>query len=203
MKKTLTEAVAVGNAYGRANLFASRDPGTRIFKDRQWLTPFVGGSYQFLSGAERLLDAKAMFFYYATGITPAMSNAKPGTGSAYAGAFRDAAGNYLDGGRTYKVTLPGPVPAKDFWPSRSTTTRRARFSRRSEVRGPGQQPSRIEEERGRRRDRLVRAEGAGRQRGQLGANDARTRVQRASAALWAARTVFSQTWQPGDLEMVN
>ena len=115
MKKTLTEAVAVGNAYGRANLFASRDAGTRIFKDRQWLTPFVGGSYQFLSGAERLLDAKAMFFYYATGITPAMNNAKPGTGSAYAGAFRDAAGTYFDGGRTYKVTLPGPVPAKDFW----------------------------------------------------------------------------------------
>jgi hypothetical protein len=115
LKKTLTEAVAVGNAYGRANLFASRDPGTVIFKGRQWLTPFVGGSYQFLSGAQRLLDAEAMFFYYATGITPAMSEAKPGTGSAYAGAFRDAAGNYLDGGRTYKVILPGPIPAKDFW----------------------------------------------------------------------------------------
>src|SRR5512144_740493 len=115
MKKTLTEAVAVANAIARSTAFASRDPRTRIFRDRQWLTPFVGGSYEFLAGAERLLDARAMFFYYATGITPAMSEAKPGTGSAYAGAFRDAAGNYLDGGRTYKVTLPGPVPAKNFW----------------------------------------------------------------------------------------
>lgn len=115
LKKTLTEAVAVGNAYARSNVWASRDPSTRIFNDRQWLTPFVGGSYQFLSGAERLLDAKAMFFYVATGITPAMSEAKPGTGSAYALAFRDAKGSYLDGGRTYKVTLPGPIPAKDFW----------------------------------------------------------------------------------------
>jgi hypothetical protein len=75
----------------------------------------VGGSYQFLSGAERLLDAEAMFFYLATGITPAMSEAKPGTGSVYALTFRDAQGNYLDGGSTYRVTLPGPVPAKDFW----------------------------------------------------------------------------------------
>lgn len=66
LKQTLTEAVAVGNAYARSNAFASRDPRTRIFKDRQWATPFVGGSYQFLSGAERLLDAKAMFFYLAT-----------------------------------------------------------------------------------------------------------------------------------------
>jgi len=115
MKKTLTDAVALGNAYARANVWASRDPRTRIFKDRQWATPFVGGSYLFLSGAERLLDARAMFFYVATGITPAMSYAKPGTGSAYALAYRDAAGNYLDGGRTYKVTLPGPIPANNFW----------------------------------------------------------------------------------------
>jgi hypothetical protein len=35
---------------------------SRAASDRQWLTPFVGGSYQFLDGAERLLDAKAMFF---------------------------------------------------------------------------------------------------------------------------------------------
>lgn len=115
LKGILTDAVAVGNAIARTNLFASRDPRTRIFSDRQWLTPFVGGSYLFLDGAERLLDARSMFFYFATGITPAMAEAKPGTGSAYAGLFRDATGSYLDGGRTYKVTLPGPIPAKDFW----------------------------------------------------------------------------------------
>jgi hypothetical protein len=115
MKKILTDSVAVANAIARSNLFASRDPRTRIYPDRQWLTPFVGGSYQFLDGAERLLDARTLFFYDATGITPAMSEAKPGTGSAYALAFRDASGSYLDGGRTYKVTLPGPIPAQNFW----------------------------------------------------------------------------------------
>lgn len=115
LKKTLTESAAVGNAIARTGLFAPRDPKTRIYADRQWLTPFVGGSYQFLNGAERLLDARIMFFYYATGITPAMTEAKPGTGSAYAGIFRDSKGNAFDGGRTYTVTLPGPIPAKDFW----------------------------------------------------------------------------------------
>jgi len=115
MKKILTDAVAVANAIARANLFASRDPKTRIYADRQWFTPFVGGSYQFLNGAERLLDARTMFFYYATGITPAMTESRPGTGSAYAITVRDAKGAYLEGGRTYKVTLPGPIPAKNFW----------------------------------------------------------------------------------------
>ncbi|HIK46247.1 MAG TPA: DUF1254 domain-containing protein [Leptolyngbyaceae cyanobacterium M65_K2018_010] len=115
LRAILTDSVAVANATARSNLFASRDPRTKLYSDRQWLTPFVGGSYQFLDGAERLLDARSMFFYYATGITPAMSEAKPGTGSAYAGVFRDSAGNYLDGGRTYKVTLPGPIPVKEFW----------------------------------------------------------------------------------------
>lgn len=115
MKKILTDAVAVGNATARTILFQSRDPATKFYEDRQWLTPFVGGSYEFLAGAERLLDARSMFFYYATGITPAMSFAKVGSGSAYAGAFRDAKGDVLDGGKTYKITLPGPIPAKDFW----------------------------------------------------------------------------------------
>ena len=115
MKKILTDSVAVGNAIARANLFASRDPQTQIYNDRQWFTPFVGGSYQFLNGAERLLDARMMFFYYATGITPAMTESRPGTGSAYAITVRDAEGKYLDGSLTYKVTLPGPVPAKNFW----------------------------------------------------------------------------------------
>ncbi|MCX5479206.1 DUF1254 domain-containing protein [Kaistia geumhonensis] len=115
MKTILADAVAVGNATARTILFDSRDPGTKFYPDRQWFTPFVGGSYQFLDGAARLLDAKAMFFYYATGITPAMAYSKVGSGSAYAGSFKDAKGNVLDGGKTYKVTLPGPVPAKEFW----------------------------------------------------------------------------------------
>ncbi|MGW8185692.1 MAG: DUF1254 domain-containing protein [Desulfobacterales bacterium] len=115
MKEILTDAVAVGNAITRTNLFASRDPQTQIYTNRHWFTPFVGGSYQFLKGAERLLDARMMFFYYATGITPAMTESRPGTGSAYAITVRDTTGNYLDGSRNYKVTLPGPIPAKNFW----------------------------------------------------------------------------------------
>jgi hypothetical protein len=115
MKGILTDAVAVANATARAIVFAPRDERVKIYPDRQWGTGFVGGSYEFLNNGERMLDARTLFHYCATGITPAMAYSKPGTGSAYAYATRDSMGRYLDGGKTYKITLPAPIPAGQFW----------------------------------------------------------------------------------------
>ena len=56
-----------------------------------------------------------MFFFYATGITPAMTEKMVGQGSQYAAAFVDAKGNPLDGSNTYKLRMPPNIPAKDFW----------------------------------------------------------------------------------------
>src|SRR5262249_33353849 len=44
MKAILTDAVAVANGFARTNLFASRGERAKIYTDRQWFTPFVGGS---------------------------------------------------------------------------------------------------------------------------------------------------------------
>jgi hypothetical protein len=79
------------------------------------LTPFIGGSYQFIADGVRNLDARTYFFLVATGITPAMSEKMIGRGSQYAVAFVDADGARLDGGKTYKVHLPPNIPAKNFW----------------------------------------------------------------------------------------
>ena len=88
MKGILTDAVAVANATARAIVFAPRDERVKFYPDRQWGTTFIGGSYAFLNNGERMLDARTLFHYYATGITPAMAFSKPGTGSAYAYAAR-------------------------------------------------------------------------------------------------------------------
>ena len=63
----------------------------------------------------RTLYARTAMFYYATGITPAMIMRLTGIGSQYLAAFVDSDGNYLDGAKTYKVTLPRDVPAEKFW----------------------------------------------------------------------------------------
>ena len=44
-----------------------------------------------------------------------MVNKIVGAGSQYAVACLDAKGNYLDGSKTYALTLPAGIPAKDFW----------------------------------------------------------------------------------------
>jgi hypothetical protein len=116
MKKILTEAAAVGNITARTLAYKSRMPEAYFYKNSAWNTPFIGGSYEFLKQkGVRNLDARSYFFFYATGITPAMAMKMVGKGSQYAVASVDAKGNPLDGGKTYKVHLPPNIPAKNFW----------------------------------------------------------------------------------------
>ena len=115
MRAILTDAVAVGNATARAIIFAQRDKRGFYYPDRQWKTNFIGGSSEFYNNGERMLDSRVLFHYYATVITPAMAAPSVGTGSVYGYAERDSNGNYLDGGKTYKITLPAPIPMNNFW----------------------------------------------------------------------------------------
>lgn len=62
------------------------------YPDRQWYSSFAG-AYDFLDQGERVLDDRALWHYIATGVTPAMSTPRVGTGSVYPAAARDSQGN--------------------------------------------------------------------------------------------------------------
>jgi len=116
MKKILVDAAAVGDATARTLAFKSRIKEAFFYPNSGWCTTFIGGSYKFEENGVRLLDGQSMFFFYATGITPAMSmKLAPGEGSAYAACFVDSKGNALNGKNTYQIHLPPNIPAKDFW----------------------------------------------------------------------------------------
>jgi hypothetical protein len=115
MTDILTDAAAVGNATARALVFKTRDPESFYYKDSAWKTGFIGGSHEFQVDGASLLDGRTLFFYYATGITPAMAAKMVGVGSQYAGVMVDSEGRALDGSYTYRLHMPKDVPVKDFW----------------------------------------------------------------------------------------
>ncbi len=130
MKRILTEALVVANATSRSLLLNPRAADWYYYPGSAWMNPLFISGYQFETpipmvtreGVKpfpptgyRTLDARSAFFYGITGITPAMSMRLPGIGSQYLFATLDAAKQYFDGGKTYKVTLPKGIPEAKFW----------------------------------------------------------------------------------------
>jgi hypothetical protein len=129
MKKILTEAAAVGDATARTLTYQSRIKDAYFYQNSAWMTPFIGGSYKFEQNGVLNLDAKDLFFFYATGVTPAMTEKMVGRGSQYAAAFVDAKGNPLDGGMTYRLHMPPTFPPRNSGRLRCTIPRHAPCSR--------------------------------------------------------------------------
>jgi len=61
------------------------------------------------------LDAKDLFFFYATGVTPAMTEKMIGKGSQHAGAFVDAKGEPLTHRATPQAIRAPPPPKGAGW----------------------------------------------------------------------------------------
>jgi len=117
MKKILTDAVAIGNAYARANTVIPRDPGHRVYQDTdsEWVMAFADKDTYFLKDGARRFDSRLWMHYNAVVVTPAMALTRPGAGSDYLIAGLDSKHQALDGAKTYKLRVPPNVPVKDNW----------------------------------------------------------------------------------------
>ena len=115
MQRILAEAAAVGNATARAIVFNTREREAYYYPDSAWKMLWIGNDYQFSPGGVLNLDTRSLLFYIGEGSSPAMTVKMVGIGSQYAWTEHDAQGDYLDGGKTYRLHLPAGIPAKDFW----------------------------------------------------------------------------------------
>ena len=122
MKKILTEAVAIGNTIARSIVWYPRTDGTmkgiEVYPDGDsaWLMGWVNKNVFFTTETGGMnSDARVMFHYPYTAVTPAMAVSVPGQGSDYGIAFVDADKNHFDGSQSYKLHIPADVPVNDFW----------------------------------------------------------------------------------------
>jgi hypothetical protein len=114
-KALLNEAARLGGAMARANTYASAAPGVFYYPDRKWQHVPDGMTYTFATDGVPQIDARDNVYYMAAGNSPAMMAKNVGQGSQYLWSYRDADGDFLDGGKSYTLHVPAKIPAGNFW----------------------------------------------------------------------------------------
>jgi hypothetical protein len=116
MKGILTKAAKDGRDQMLVSAFASGRPDRFAWPDRKWeWAGLVPESAQFETASGIDLEARDRWFIQAIVTSPAMFRRSNGAGSLYWLGCRDSAGEFVDGGKTYKLTVPQPAPAGLFW----------------------------------------------------------------------------------------
>ncbi len=92
-----------------------RQPGAKIYEDRQWINVFTAKNPEFKVDGAVDLDMRAVMFASAYSTSPAMVLDIVGAGAKYPSTFCDANGRYLSGGDSYRLTVPAHVPVNNFW----------------------------------------------------------------------------------------
>lgn len=123
MKRILSDGAAIGNAASRSIVWHPRYDatmkGVRLYpdSDSSWIIAFTGRNVFFdgPDGHTMNSDARVMFYYPYTAVTPAMATPRAGAGSDYGIAYLDSDKNPFDGSKTYKLNIPAKPPVKSFW----------------------------------------------------------------------------------------
>jgi len=115
MKEILSAGADVGMKMAQSLRFSNYLPDTKYWPDRQWHNVLNVLDVEFRTDSYLNVDARIGMFHIGYSISPAMVMNMVGKGSKYPFAYRDADGDYLSGGKTYKLNIPGPVPAANFW----------------------------------------------------------------------------------------
>ncbi|MDH2328334.1 DUF1254 domain-containing protein [Cereibacter sp. SYSU M97828] len=112
----LARAAELGCQQMRVQSFADRRTDRIVWPDRKWEWAglrFENGSFDTTDYTDTY--AREKWFFQAIATSPAMFRRDAYAGSLYWLGLRDVTGAYLDGGATYRLTVPLPVPSRLFW----------------------------------------------------------------------------------------
>ena len=117
MKGILEQAAKAANGQMRVQSLYDRRPDRIVWQDRkswEWVSlRRDNGTFEAATYTD--LDAREKWFWQAAFESPTIFRSQSSGGLLYWFAARDNAAVFLDGNKTYKLTVPQPVPTKLFW----------------------------------------------------------------------------------------
>jgi hypothetical protein len=114
--KILAEAAQVGDVMARTSAYAKRDPNAAVYPGKGWDYAVRFDLDQESPDSTRVqIDERGEWFYEAIGMSTGMQGRVLGFGQVYLETSRDKAGNWLDGGKTYRFHVDADPPVRQFW----------------------------------------------------------------------------------------
>jgi hypothetical protein len=117
-KKLLEQAALVGETWAMGNSFLKRAPVKHWTDDpkSQWqYILFMQSPLDQMAKSYMEIDARTAYTYEAITVTEASTMKLVDAGIQYLASYKDDAGKWLDGGKTYELVVPRDVPILNFW----------------------------------------------------------------------------------------
>jgi hypothetical protein len=114
--RILTEAAKVGELMARTVAFDKRFPGAVVYPGKHWeYAVMFDLNHETPDGTRVQFDERASWFYEAVAMSTGMQGRIVGFGQVYLETSKDSAGNWLDGGATYRMRVDPDPPVRQFW----------------------------------------------------------------------------------------
>jgi hypothetical protein len=113
-RKLLVDAALLGEEIAKVVVYEKRFIGNYYRPDARWQFAMVLDPSQREENYDQL-DERTDWFYEAIASSYAMITKTPGVGSIYLSTYRDKDGDWLDGGKSYRLRISPNPPMQQFW----------------------------------------------------------------------------------------
>ncbi len=113
-QKILSDAAAMGFRMSQVLSMAPRNDKAKTYPGTQWDWVLTLDPSQEAADYSQL-DERTDYTFEAITVAAGMVKKIPGAGSQYMTTAKDKTGEWLDGGKSYRLHVPANAPVKDFW----------------------------------------------------------------------------------------